>query len=385
MAGSLVEEYTKKLEENIEQARESQKALMELNLPIDARIQIRSGYQPSELIGGDIFNVFAYDDFVIFYLADIAGHGIPSALLSTYVKACLDNWVSYHRMTSTSEIIETLGKTLREQTIFRENLLTIFVGRFDLVTRTLLYTSAGHPFPLIFSGGTFISPDKRALHPAISPDIPLATFHEKEMRLAKDAKLFLYSDGLIEWLKEDGHIFGTKGLMEKMNEAGLTISAVNQIFEKSSSFPDRDDVSFMLLDTSKDYTREYYIGLQEIAIPVDEFNRFIETRYPRWMAFRICVCFSEVVANAIEHGNKGDKTKKLIVHVKCRKKKLVFSIMDEGKLKDYPFFRDRKVPPPEAVRGRGLIMINKFASKVKTNIISGGLTCVFLAKNFKLL
>jgi anti-sigma regulatory factor (Ser/Thr protein kinase) len=173
--------------------------------------------------------------------------------------------------------------------------------------------------------------------------------------------------------------------MEKMNEAGLTISAVNQIFEKSSSFPDRDDVSFMLLDTSKDYTREYYIGLQEIAIPVDEFNRFIETRYPRWMAFRICVCFSEVVANAIEHGNKGDKTKKLIVHVKCRKKKLVFSIMDEGKLKDYPFFRDRKVPPPEAVRGRGLIMINKFASKVKTNIISGGLTCVFLAKNFKLL
>ena len=68
----------------------------------------------------------------------------------------------------------------------------------------------------------------------------------------------------------------------------------------------------------------------------------------------LSVPLNECVKNAIVHGNKCNKDKKVNVEIQCEKSKLFFSITDEGQGFDYNSFLQKKI---EQRTENGLLLV----------------------------
>jgi serine/threonine-protein kinase RsbW len=79
----------------------------------------------------------------------------------------------------------------------------------------------------------------------------------------------------------------------------------------------------------------------------------------------ISVSVIEAVSNAIQHGNKNDITKIVLLEYVKDDNKIVFSIQDEGDGFDLKAVADPTLPENiENIKGRGLFLINHLADKV---------------------
>jgi len=80
----------------------------------------------------------------------------------------------------------------------------------------------------------------------------------------------------------------------------------------------------------------------------------------------ILISVTEAVNNAIVHGNKEDKEKKVELFLKQTKKSISFVIKDEGS-----GFDESKIPDPTSpknlnnIKGRGVFLIKNLADNVK--------------------
>ena len=80
----------------------------------------------------------------------------------------------------------------------------------------------------------------------------------------------------------------------------------------------------------------------------------------------ILISVTEAVNNAIIHGNKEDKAKKVELYLKQSKKSISFIIKDEG-----PGFDESKIPDPTSpknldnIKGRGVFLIKNLTDNVK--------------------
>ena len=80
----------------------------------------------------------------------------------------------------------------------------------------------------------------------------------------------------------------------------------------------------------------------------------------------ILISVTEAVNNAIVHGNKEDKAKKVELYLKQSKKSISFIIKDEG-----PGFDESKIPDPTSpknldnIKGRGVFLIKNLTDNVK--------------------
>ncbi|KCX59995.1 stage II sporulation E family protein, partial [Acinetobacter pittii] len=124
-------------------AAELQKRL--LPNPIDLlNYQVETFFQPSAYLSGDWYDYWKLNDKeVLFYLADVSGHGVTSSLLTSWMAA-------FHGRSKTPrQLIKKLNGMLVQENI--EKHITIVVGFLNLETHTLRWSSAGHyPPPIIF-------------------------------------------------------------------------------------------------------------------------------------------------------------------------------------------------------------------------------------------
>ena len=93
----------------------------------------------------------------------------------------------------------------------------------------------------------------------------------------------------------------------------------------------------------------------------------------------VLVSVTEAVNNAIVHGNKEDKNKKVKLTLKKNKKSVRFVVEDEGIGFDYDNLPDPTNPKNiEKVKGRGIFLIKSLSDK--TTFKSGGRTVEMLFK-----
>ncbi|MFN5748062.1 MAG: response regulator, partial [Pseudanabaena sp.] len=127
--------------------------------PIEGDIAIQSSFLPSTQLGGDSFDYFWLDsDHLAFYLLDVSGHGIGSALLSVSVLNLMRTRSLRHsrdsqtttNFYSPSEVLADLNNTF-QMSLHNDMYFTIWYGVYDKQTHQLLYSSAGHPPSVLIS------------------------------------------------------------------------------------------------------------------------------------------------------------------------------------------------------------------------------------------
>lgn len=116
---------------------------------------------------------------------------------------------------------------------------------------------------------------------------------------------------------------------------------------------------------------------------VEEFIRevFAFYNFPDTCFNKVLLCISEATINAIAHGNKGDRRKKVELSVDCKTHLITVKITDQGEGFDF-----RNLPDPTSKdnllkeSGRGIHIIKSMAKSVtfneKGNSLSFQIECV---------
>lgn len=170
-------------------AAELQKRL--LPNPIELQnYNVETFFQPSAYLSGDWFDYWKISDKeVMFYLADVSGHGVTSSLLTSWMAA-------FHgRAKTPRELIKKLNGMLVQENI--EKHITMIAGILNLETHQLRWSSAGHYPPAII-----FEPNQapKILH---TSSFPLGLTEELEVEehecvLNRHARFIICSDGALE-------------------------------------------------------------------------------------------------------------------------------------------------------------------------------------------
>ena len=178
-------------------------------------------FVPSAELGGDSFGYhWLDDDHFAFYLLDVSGHGVGSALLSvSAMNALRSQALPQTDFRVPGQVFGALNNAFQMD---QQNGLffTIWYGVYHKPTRRIDYAGGGHPPVLLFNGQ---SADQAALEileaggPMIGA-VPDLEFKTATTSLGSFAKLFLYSDGVYEIERTDKSMWPFNEFIEFMKK-----------------------------------------------------------------------------------------------------------------------------------------------------------------------
>lgn len=201
----------KRLEAQIEVARQVQLELLPDKDPQIKNFDISAYIFPTEEVSGDYYDwVKIFDDQLGIVVADAVGKGIPAALLIAFLRASLRANVQtgYAPHIALSKVNDLLWDSVEEN-----QFITAIYGILDATNRTFVFSNAGHNPPLL------INPNGEYKFVEYG-DLPLGMFramryHQHFIRLEQGQTLILYTDGITEAANDSGEEFGRERLAEK--------------------------------------------------------------------------------------------------------------------------------------------------------------------------
>jgi sigma-B regulation protein RsbU (phosphoserine phosphatase) len=209
----LIEEQKQRqrLENEISIAREVQNQLFPQKLPSIPGVEIEAICKAARTVSGDYYDFMELSPtHLAMVIADISGKGISAALLMASLQAALRSQMLTvdSENLSTAELVSRLNKHLVRNT-GDDRFATFFIAIYDVVTRTLRYTNAGHLPSLLIGNGTAVHLDLGGMVLGVVDDYK---YEEGSVDVPPDALFVAYSDGLVEPENVYGEEFGIRRL-----------------------------------------------------------------------------------------------------------------------------------------------------------------------------
>ena len=243
----------KRLQGQLEVARQVQLELLPPNDPELPGFDISAYNFPTEEVSGDYYDwVRIYDDQIGLVIADVAGKGIPAALLMVFLRASLRaaTHIGYATHISMAKVNFLLWESIE-----RNQFITAFYGILDASNRTLHYSNAGHNPPLLIDAqgvARFIEWGEQPL--GMFRD---TRYHEHYHTFRPGEILVLYTDGVTEALSPNGEEFGRDRLITAVKR-GSTLSAraliasmQRDVLEWTDGVGLTDDATFFVIKAVK--------------------------------------------------------------------------------------------------------------------------------------
>lgn len=204
--------YREELEQSLSELKADQQAAYHIQrnmMPAEeidiCGVKAQHLIAPSLYLSGDFVDVFPVDENrVVFYLADVSGHGASSALVTVLLKNMTQGLVRDYRgassdeLPSLSDVLQRINAELLETGVGKH--LSMFVGAVDRSTGLLHYAVGGHhPMPLLT--------DERGTRYLQGRGMPIGLFEqpiydERVIELQWPFQITLFSDGILEVLPQ---------------------------------------------------------------------------------------------------------------------------------------------------------------------------------------
>lgn len=213
-------------------------------------------YRPSQFLGGDVLNYFPIDtNKAAFYVADVSGHGVPSALLSV----TLSNMMTPEFCTKVAGPVDealgvpspsTVATALNRRFLgdgARMDYLTIAYGIIDTSDGTTRICQAGQPSPVVLRRNGAIETVGTGGYPIGMFD--KAEFEDLPIQLQPGDRLALFSDGITECENPSKVQFGSDRLVETLlRDEDSSLSNVQASIDAwMDGHPPTDDVSLVVM------------------------------------------------------------------------------------------------------------------------------------------
>ena len=259
--GTHVLKYERRSRRDVERAanldRELQVArdyvLALLPPPIeDGPVRANWRFEPSTQLGGDAFGYDWLDpDTFAFYLLDVAGHGVGSAMYSVSVLNVLRQRVLPEvNFGNPGSVLSSLNNRFQMES-HNGLLFTIWYGVYRVRSRTLAYGSAGHHQAYLVPAdkSRFETLGARSLMIGAMPDVD---YQVQEVAVPEGSSLHLFSDGVFEIVTTSGDrwdLVNFEPLLVEPAVAGMTESErlYQAVRHAAAPGPLHDDASLMVL------------------------------------------------------------------------------------------------------------------------------------------
>jgi hypothetical protein len=237
-------------EQELEMARRIQRSFLITRFPSSARLEIHAYNRSSREVSGDFYDVVAgVDGDFLIALADVAGKGVPAALLTSMLQASLRTQAP--TVASTAAIMLAINR-LTHQLTASHQFATFFLGRIDERTLELTYTNAGHNPPmLVRANGTI---EELETGGTVVGILDLATFEEGRVTLAPGDRLLVFSDGLTEGESPARELYGEerlrtflRGLPQDLGAAAMIERVTADLDRHLAGHEAGDDVTLLVL------------------------------------------------------------------------------------------------------------------------------------------
>ncbi len=180
--------------------------------PPKSKLLISFYNRPFLKVTGDYFDFIELDKHnTALIIGDVSGHGLAAAMILTMTNSIMHGMLKENKPIESA--IEEINHFLNYSYQGTE-LITLFAGIYNNITRELTYINAGHCAPI------HISQNRKSFFPLegrskiIGAD-PHANYFSSKLTLEKDDELILYTDGIIEIYDEKTeHEFNEKSLYD---------------------------------------------------------------------------------------------------------------------------------------------------------------------------
>jgi len=249
-----VQQQRDDLLKDVDLAAQVQRLFLPSGKPAIAGLEIAGMMHPARGVGGDYYDYIPIDAHTIqIIIADVAGKGVPAALLMSATAAAMRLAANHER--NMLEQVERLNTGIHAVSD-AERYVTLLVAEFDAQERTLRYVNCGHNPALLFRAKT------GALSLMDSSCPPIGLSPEEICELASEDLmpgdvLVFYTDGVTEAGNRLGEEFGMERLSATVR-SGSSLSAedlMTKIYNAAADFcGDKfdDDVTLLVVKCNFD-------------------------------------------------------------------------------------------------------------------------------------
>lgn len=256
-----LQQINRKLIEDLDYARDIQKAMLPSMLPRENEVCFDARYFPAERVSGDFYNIFKLDEQHIgVYIGDVCGHGVPAAMLTVFlnqsIKMINDEDPDRSEITNPATVLKNVYKAFNDTNFRDEIYLVMLYGIYNTKNRKFEYASAGINVPplIVKSDGTV-----EELSVAGFPICKFAEFYsgdyeDTSIQLEKGDKILFYTDGLVEAENGDGDAYSEHRLKQvvkenfQMSDGMMAEEISKSVFSFAGEKPLKDDITYCIME-----------------------------------------------------------------------------------------------------------------------------------------
>jgi serine phosphatase RsbU (regulator of sigma subunit) len=224
----------KRIEKELEVARNIQNQLMPREIPAIEGLQLHGEYKPCFEVGGDYFDIIPVGSSkTALVIADVSGKGAGAALLMSNLQASLKMAISMD--IALEEMVYKINNIIVENSLVSQ-FITFFVGIWDNGEKMLRYVNAGHNPPLIVSPNNKV---KKLSPTGIALGIKENQVHKSEEVLLSPGDLaIIYTDGIEEFFNYRLEEYGIDRMVKvfKENRARHPREMIISLFQDLKKF-----------------------------------------------------------------------------------------------------------------------------------------------------
>jgi len=188
----------------LEMARQVQSSILPREIPELSGLEIVARYLPMRSVAGDFYDFLVVDDkHVGILIADVSGHGLPSALIASMLQSALA-WQRPHA-SDPGEVLSGLNRSITGK--FERYFVTAAYLFVDLENGTFQYAGAGHP-PLLMWQAKLGRASEYVENGLMLGPFATSTYSSVSFSLEHSDRIVLFTDGIVEAKNPSGTEFG---------------------------------------------------------------------------------------------------------------------------------------------------------------------------------
>jgi CheY-like chemotaxis protein len=197
--------WNKRVARDIELAGAIQRSLFSDTPHFSRRFEVRIAYRTCMDVGGDAFDIISLPDGRhCIYVADVSGHGVAPAMISSLLKATASEMIRRHAAQGPAAICNALNKMIRRRIDNPSYFATLFLALHDPEKMEWRCLNCGHPNPVCmrpgspFDASVFNEGGGTPIGFPFGDEMPFTVDDEVHFKDEGDTFLLLHTDGLTE-------------------------------------------------------------------------------------------------------------------------------------------------------------------------------------------
>ncbi len=246
----LLQSHLEKMKQDSEMeiARKVQRALLPECLPEVDGWQFFASYDSAQAVGGDYYDAFMLgEDKICLSFGDVAGKGVPGALIMSRIASCVQNIVPF--LQDAGKAIDAINRHMCSNMV-EGRFVTYVLVIIDLKANELTLVNAGHMSPIIrhADGKTEEFPDETIGIPiGIMEDYPYEVVSHS---IQPGDTVVIVTDGVDEAMNPNGDLYGKDRVVKFVSEGSpdateLGKSMLADVRRHANGRPQNDDITIM--------------------------------------------------------------------------------------------------------------------------------------------